>query len=128
MIEDTEGVDHVEDAKLYDELVPQGQLQISIGDNYLVASGTHKVELSEIPGTAESANVNSSNIVLPVEQQQYLGNVSSMELHNLNNIKANCHIEIMLEENKRYFSSKAEALEMGYDHCAWCFGRDSSKR
>lgn len=59
---------------------------------------------------------------------RYLGNSSSEEIHDLENEQAACQIEEIRVDRRHYFNSIEEALTIGYDHCAYCFGRELSQR
>ncbi len=59
---------------------------------------------------------------------RYLGNSYSEELHDLENENAACQINEIRYDRRAYFSSPEEALQLGYDYCAFCFGRNRSQR
>lgn len=59
---------------------------------------------------------------------RYLGNASSEELHDLENVSGACQIDQLRIDRRHYFDTTEQALEMGYDYCAFCFGRDLSQR
>jgi hypothetical protein len=59
---------------------------------------------------------------------RFLGNSSTRELHCLDKEKAGCQIEEMRPDHRVYFRNEAEAEALGYDLCAYCYGRRSSKR
>lgn len=59
---------------------------------------------------------------------RYLGNRSTRELHDLNNKKTNCRIGSIKAAQREYFDDPAKAIRAGYDFCAYCFGKDKSKR
>ena len=59
---------------------------------------------------------------------RYLGNSSTRELHDIKNEQIGCQIdEIRIDRCVRFKSTK-EAEALGYDYCAYCFGRDKSRR
>jgi protein-tyrosine-phosphatase len=59
---------------------------------------------------------------------RYLGNSSTRELHDIKNEKTGCQIdEIRIDRCVRFKSIK-EAEALGYDYCAYCFGKDKSRR
>jgi hypothetical protein len=64
----------------------------------------------------------------PATEGRYLGNLSTHELHDLNNTKARCQIDEIKDGQRQYFSNQKEARAAGYDFCAYCFGKDKSKR
>lgn len=57
-----------------------------------------------------------------------LGNSGSRELHNLENEKPGCQIAEIRPDHRFYFQSTDQAEKLGYDFCAYCFGRARSKR
>lgn len=59
---------------------------------------------------------------------RYLGNSSTRELHDLKNEKAGCRIDAIRFDHCIAFKSQKPAIEAGYDYCAYCFGKDKSKR
>lgn len=59
---------------------------------------------------------------------RYLGNSKSEELHDLENENPSCQIDEIRYDRRVNFSSVAQALELGYDYCAYCFSRELSQR
>lgn len=59
---------------------------------------------------------------------RYLANTSSEELHDLENTVAACQIDEIRFDRRFYFAGVEEAIAAGYDHCAYCFGRELSTR
>lgn len=59
---------------------------------------------------------------------QFLGNSGTRELHNLTNEKPGCQIEEMRPDHRVYFANEAEARRLGYDLCAYCYGKAKSRR
>ena len=59
---------------------------------------------------------------------RYLGNSNSQELHDLENQQASCQIDEIRFDHVIYFASLEQAQSMGYDACAYCFGRELSQR
>jgi hypothetical protein len=59
---------------------------------------------------------------------QFLGNSGSRELHNLENEKTGCQIEEIRPDQRVYFRNEAEAEKLGYDYCAYCYGKARSRR
>ena len=59
---------------------------------------------------------------------RYLGNSSSEELHDLQNENVSCQINEIRYDRRVHFSSIEQALELGYDYCAYCFSRELSQR
>jgi hypothetical protein len=57
-----------------------------------------------------------------------LGNSGSRELHDLDNEKPACQIVEIRPDRRVYFQTTAQAEKLGYDFCAYCFGRQRSKR
>lgn len=59
---------------------------------------------------------------------RYLGNSNSKELHDLKNQQPGCQIDEIKTDHRVNFKTQKEALALGYDYCAYCFGKDKSKR
>ena len=59
---------------------------------------------------------------------RYLGNSNSREFHDLNSQKPACQIDEIRPDHQISFKTQKEALALGYDYCAYCFGKDKSKR
>ena len=59
---------------------------------------------------------------------RFLGNANTEELHDLDNEQALCQLDEIRIDRRHYFNSIQEALDIGYDHCAHCFGRELSTR
>ncbi len=59
---------------------------------------------------------------------RYLGNARTEELHDLENETAACRIAEIRVDRQHYFNSIEEAQALGYDFCAFCFGRELSER
>lgn len=57
-----------------------------------------------------------------------LGNSGSRELHDLDNEKPGCQIAEIRPDQRFYFTSTDQAEKLGYDYCAYCFGKARSKR
>lgn len=55
---------------------------------------------------------------------RFLGNNNTMEVHDLNNVKAGCKIDEIKKEHKVTFipDTKEKAKSEGYDYCAHCIG------
>lgn len=62
------------------------------------------------------------------EKARYLGNSGKRELHDLENTKPRCRIDKIRPDHQFYFKTEKEAQEAGYDYCAFCFGKEKSKR
>lgn len=59
---------------------------------------------------------------------RYLGNARNRELHDLKNEKPGCRIDKIRFDNAVNFKTIEKAVEAGYDFCAYCFGKEKSKR
>ncbi|TQV87756.1 carboxypeptidase-like regulatory domain-containing protein [Aliikangiella coralliicola] len=59
---------------------------------------------------------------------RYLGNSATRELHDLKNEKGTCQIDEIRGDHCVRFKSIKESESFGYDFCAYCFGRERSKR
>lgn len=64
----------------------------------------------------------------PQPKTRYLGNSNKRELHDLKNQKLACQIDEIKADHRVNFKAQKEALALGYDFCAYCFGKDKSKR
>jgi hypothetical protein len=64
----------------------------------------------------------------PPKTGRYLGNSHKLELHDLKNATPRCQIDAIKAEHRVYFTTQKEATAAGYDFCAYCFGKDKSKR
>ena len=53
---------------------------------------------------------------------------STRELHDLDNEKPACQIAEIRPDHRFYFQSEEQARTLGYDFCAYCFGKKRSKR
>jgi hypothetical protein len=99
-------------------------------DNTLIRIQALRDELSTgVPGL----RVLKTFTVIPDDAEKkrktrYLGNTSTHELHDLKNEKKNCRIDQIRFDHWMNFKTQKEATEAGYDFCAFCFGREKSKR
>jgi hypothetical protein len=59
---------------------------------------------------------------------RWLGNSSTRELHDLDNEKRGCRLAAIRPDHRVYFQSEAQAEKLGYDFCAYCFGKGRSNR
>jgi hypothetical protein len=59
---------------------------------------------------------------------RYLGNSYSEELHDLDNEKTSCQLNELRIDRRHFFTNIDQALNLGYDYCAYCFGRELSQR
>jgi hypothetical protein len=59
---------------------------------------------------------------------RYLGNSSTRELHDLQNEKPQCQIDEIRPDHCASFKTRKQAAALGYDPCAYCFGKRQSKR
>ena len=64
----------------------------------------------------------------PQPTTRYLGNSNSRELHDLNNQKPACQIDEIRVDHRINFKTQKEAVALDYDYCAYCFGKEKSKR
>lgn len=63
-----------------------------------------------------------------VLKTRLLGNSGPRELHDLDNEKPNCQIAEIRPDQRFYFQSVEQAEKLGYDFCAYCFGKSRSRR
>ncbi|SRR6266496_873907 len=66
--------------------------------------------------------------VTGVQPTRYLGNSHSREVHDVENRKADCQLDKIRFDRRIFFGTAEQAVELGYDKCAFCFGRAQSKR
>lgn len=59
---------------------------------------------------------------------RFLGNSHTREVHDLDNVTDACQINEILFDRRLFFASAEQAIGLGYDHCAYCFGRERSTR
>lgn len=59
---------------------------------------------------------------------RYLGNSKTEEMHDLENETTACQLDEIRTDRRHYFVTVDEALNLGYDYCGFCFGRDLSER
>ncbi len=64
----------------------------------------------------------------PDKSTRFLGNMDTHELHDLQNTKKNCRIDAIASDRRVFFATPEDAVKAGYDYCAYCFGKDKSKR
>lgn len=64
----------------------------------------------------------------PAPSQPYVGNPRTHELHDTQKITKRCKLDAIKPEARVYFANTADAEKAGYDYCAFCFGKDKSKR
>lgn len=62
------------------------------------------------------------------KETRFLGNSNSREVHDLQNTKKNCRIDQIAADYRVFFDTENEAVKARYDYCAYCFGKDKSKR
>ncbi len=63
-----------------------------------------------------------------IRSTRFLGNSATREIHDLQNEKNGCRINKMRFDHMVNFNTIKMAQEVGYDFCAYCFGRKRSKR
>lgn len=103
----------------------------------VTASGQAEMVIDERPfhpvagaiayGDLTVANAKDDGSVCQLKTR-LLGNSGSRELHNLENEKSGCQIAEIRPDHRFYFQSTDQAEKLGYDFCAYCFGRARSKR
>ncbi|MBB3191862.1 hypothetical protein [Halomonas cerina] len=60
-------------------------------------------------------------------QTRYLGNASTLELHDLENSKPQCRVDTIRAAFRKPYKTQKAAVADGFDFCAYCFGREKSK-
>jgi hypothetical protein len=63
-----------------------------------------------------------------VQPTRYLGNSHTREVHDLDHLNPACQVDEILFDRRLYFATAEQAVALGYDHCAYCFGRRRSTR
>ncbi|MBI1424580.1 MAG: hypothetical protein GC149_14130 [Gammaproteobacteria bacterium] len=61
-------------------------------------------------------------------ETRYLGNALTEELHDVQQATGACQLAEIRPDRRYYFDSPAQAIALGYDYCAFCFGRELSQR
>ncbi len=64
----------------------------------------------------------------PAPGLRFVGNPTSRELHDRWNLTSRCQVDEIAVDRRYYYATIAESAPSGYDFCAFCFGRDRSKR
>lgn len=62
------------------------------------------------------------------EPTRYLGNSRTREVHDLDRLNPACQAKEILFDRRLFFATPEQAAELGYDRCAFCFGRGQSQR
>lgn len=100
-----------------------------LSDTTLLRMRRLKEELSVNPPTLPSTRVAVETAAVgEVVKTRYLGNASTRELHDLKNATPRCQVDEIKPEHRVAFKTEKEALAAGYDYCAYCFGKEKSKR
>jgi WD40 repeat protein len=108
----------------------------STSSSVLVSARQHGVDPEAESCEDREATAVASSGVVPapkasadeVTAYRYLGNRRSREMHDLQHIKGACQIDEIDEKWRLYFSTTEEGKGMGFDYCAYCFGKDLSKK
>lgn len=58
---------------------------------------------------------------------RYLGNSKTEEFHDLENETRACQLDEIRVDRRHYFPTVEEAVNLGYDRCSFCFGREFSE-
>jgi len=100
-------------------------------DRHDVILQRDKRPLTIAPGQAQYLEIvmDDADLDRPTQPRtRYLGNSSTRELHDLNNQKPGCQIDEIRVDHRINFKTQKEALALKYDFCAYCFGKEESKR
>lgn len=62
------------------------------------------------------------------DTQRYVGNVLTRELHDTQKLTKNCQFDEIKTYQRVPFTSTEEAEANGFDYCAYCFGKEKSRR
>ncbi len=58
-----------------------------------------------------------------VKSKRYLGNTNTLEVHDTQNEKANCQLDEIAVEHRKWYDTLAGAkADRSYDNCYWCVG------
>jgi hypothetical protein len=95
----------------------------TIGDQIVACDDEEAAAVSAASPAAGSAPPS-----MPAGAARYLGNVVERELHDRLNLTPNCNIGLIAIDRRFPFRRIEDALVLGYDYCAYCFGRDRSTR
>jgi len=87
-----------------------------------------EIMLNRAPQVCEEPPVKVTQEAPVAKKGRYLGNSAKKELHDLNNVQKRCLIEKIGIKSRVYFRTEKEAINKGYDYCAYCFGKENSKR
>jgi len=116
---------------------------VYLEENYLVYSDDPDITVlppqtsyndPDITVLPPQTSYNDPDITVLPPQVRYLLNTnpSSTEVHDLYNMKPQCNIDDMLEQHKRYIVDlkviQKELTTGEYDYCAYCFGKNRSRR
>jgi Baseplate J-like protein len=145
-IDEREYVDFVADFEM-DHIIPAtaaapGQTRVHVEEAQptrssavIVPARTHAighdiVSCSDEPGAggAPPAPGPAGPAPLPPGVARYLGNVRTRELHDRLNITPYCQIDEIAIDRRFSFRRIEQAEALGYDFCAYCFGRARSQR
>lgn len=102
----------------------------------LVSAGAHEIDTEvasceDAPPAAPPgppAAPSPATPPLPPWAKRYLGNTRSREIHDLENLQPTCQVAEIRVDRRYYFARTDDALAMGYDFCAYCFGAGASQR
>lgn len=99
------------------------------GTGTLLAYGTHpRLDLTPAIRMTRTIRIDLGGGPPLAGEARYLGNTRTEELHDLQNLTENCQVDEIRIDRRYGFATVGEALAMGYDRCAYCFGRDLSTR
>jgi hypothetical protein len=102
----------------------------------LVSAGEHQIDTEvascedRAPAAAPATAATSTPTAppLPPWAKRYLGNTRTREIHDLENLQPRCQVAEIRVDRRYYFARTDDALAMGYDYCAYCFGAGASQR
>jgi len=56
--------------------------------------------------------------------ERYLGDINTLKVHDLDNEKANCQIDAIIQRGHEWpFKLLEIAHKRGMDNCRWCIGK-----
>lgn len=121
---------HVKAGKnVYIRVMNAAKAQLFVDEEPLVPEAT-RVEYREIllddnQGVCQPPD----DMTKPEEKPtRYLGNSAKREVHDLDKKTSQCQLDEIRSDRRVPFKTKREATAAGYDFCAYCFGKDKSKR
>ena len=126
MFDEDEAEGHLRECGLFG-----GEVNGALNSGSLLSYFSHP-RIDKTPGMSLQREVVLDFTPRPISVGQgvtrYLGNVNTQELHDLENETGACQVDEIRFDRRIYFASTQQASDLGYDMCAYCFGRERSQR